>query len=419
MILSMKKLLVLLILCLNLSLNLSLNLFSQGVSINTTGASGDNSAMLDVSSTSQGLLIPRMTTIQRDAIISPAISLLIFNTTTNCYESYVSGAWYSVSCPTPCSPPLAPATGTNTPGSNQVVWSWNTAAGATGYKWGTTSSYTSAKDAGTSNSYTQTGLTCNSSYTLYVWAYNFCGYSSALVLTSATSICGAQCGTQIWTAANLNTGTTVPAHTEQTIAGQKWCYGDIPANCTTYGGLYEWASAMNIDYSYNNNWATVTIGIANETCDPCGPSTSHGGVQGICPNGFHIPSDMEWSRYEYCLENTIDPKGNTSLATFQTTGTWCGSTTPGVGPGDKMKGGGTAMWGSTDTGTNSSGFNALPGGNIYYGSSSGLNLHGYYQSVTEQWATTMWHRVLLAGSAQVARTEYYKIMAMSVRCLQD
>jgi hypothetical protein len=76
--------------------------FSQGVAVNNTVAPADNSAILDISSTSQGLLIPRMTTAQRDAISSPSLSLLIFNTTTNCFEAYVNGLWYSVSCPYSC-----------------------------------------------------------------------------------------------------------------------------------------------------------------------------------------------------------------------------------------------------------------------------------------------------------------------------
>jgi hypothetical protein len=79
------------------------NCFSQGVSINTTGAASDNSAILDISSTSQGLLVPRLTTVQRDDISSPALSLLIFNTTTNCFESFVNGLWYSISCQPICS----------------------------------------------------------------------------------------------------------------------------------------------------------------------------------------------------------------------------------------------------------------------------------------------------------------------------
>ena len=55
-------------------------IYSQGVSINTTGASASSDAMLDVSSTNSGLLIPRMTEAERDAIGSPSTSLLIYQT---------------------------------------------------------------------------------------------------------------------------------------------------------------------------------------------------------------------------------------------------------------------------------------------------------------------------------------------------
>lgn len=62
----------------------SYNVYSQlGVSINKDGTPADPSAMLDVSSTNQGMLLPQMTTSQRDAIVSPATGLLIYNLTTN------------------------------------------------------------------------------------------------------------------------------------------------------------------------------------------------------------------------------------------------------------------------------------------------------------------------------------------------
>jgi len=61
-------------------LTLSTNIFAQGVGINTAGADADASAILDVSSTTQGFLLPRMTEAQKDAISSPATGLLIFQT---------------------------------------------------------------------------------------------------------------------------------------------------------------------------------------------------------------------------------------------------------------------------------------------------------------------------------------------------
>jgi Protein of unknown function (DUF1566) len=59
---------------------LSADVYSQGTSINTTGTAADASAILDVSSTTQGMLVPRMTQVQRTAISTPATGLLIYQT---------------------------------------------------------------------------------------------------------------------------------------------------------------------------------------------------------------------------------------------------------------------------------------------------------------------------------------------------
>ncbi len=63
----------------------------------------DASAMLDVVSTNKGFLPPRMTTAQRDAIVSPAVGLVIYNTSTNCLNFYNGTGWYS-SCGSPAFP---------------------------------------------------------------------------------------------------------------------------------------------------------------------------------------------------------------------------------------------------------------------------------------------------------------------------
>jgi hypothetical protein len=163
--------------------------FSQGVSINKSGLGADASAILDISSSSTGLLIPRMTTSDRNAISSPALSLLIFNTTTNCFEAYVNGIWYSVSCPPPCSSPSSPVAGSSVPSSGSIVWNWGSVSGANAYKWSTANNYLSAIDNGSVTSYTQSGLKCNTGYSSYVWAYNSCGNSSPLILSQVTSAC--------------------------------------------------------------------------------------------------------------------------------------------------------------------------------------------------------------------------------------
>jgi len=66
-----------------LSFGLAPHLLAQSVSVNTSGSLADTSAMLDVSSTTKGFLMPRMTTSQQNAIVLPATGLSIFNTTLN------------------------------------------------------------------------------------------------------------------------------------------------------------------------------------------------------------------------------------------------------------------------------------------------------------------------------------------------
>ena len=97
----MKKLILSLpILVIALLLMLSINAFSQNVGINSDGSVPDNSAMLDIKSTTKGFLPPRMTTAQRDAIVSPASGLVIFNTTTNSLEYKSSTGWVSLTTAT-------------------------------------------------------------------------------------------------------------------------------------------------------------------------------------------------------------------------------------------------------------------------------------------------------------------------------
>jgi len=70
---------------------------AQNVSISPTGNAPDNSAALDIRDyTNKGVLIPRLTTAQRNAIPSPALSLLIFNLTTGCYEFWDGSNWIAL-----------------------------------------------------------------------------------------------------------------------------------------------------------------------------------------------------------------------------------------------------------------------------------------------------------------------------------
>lgn len=69
------------------------NARAQGLAVNTTGTPALGSAMLDVSSNEKGVLIPRMTTAQRTAIIAPATSLLVFDTDLSQFAYYTGTEW--------------------------------------------------------------------------------------------------------------------------------------------------------------------------------------------------------------------------------------------------------------------------------------------------------------------------------------
>jgi len=70
--------------------------FAQNVGINANGAVPDNSALLDVSSTSKGFLAPRMNTTQMNSIGSPAAGLMVFNTDSSRYFCYTGSAWLKI-----------------------------------------------------------------------------------------------------------------------------------------------------------------------------------------------------------------------------------------------------------------------------------------------------------------------------------
>jgi uncharacterized protein (TIGR02145 family) len=134
-----------------------------------------------------------------------------------------------------------------------------------------------------------------------------------------------QIGTQCWMAEGLNIGTKITS-INQSDNGiiEKFCYQDNEAYCDLYGGYYQWDEMMQ--------YGTTP------------------GSQGICPYGWHVPSDVE-----YCtLTQFIDPTVNCAIIGWS-----------GTDAGLKMKS--TSGWSGGGNGTNSSGFTALPGGYITSG----------------------------------------------------
>ncbi|MBP6979394.1 MAG: hypothetical protein KBB71_13900, partial [Lentimicrobiaceae bacterium] len=205
------------------------------------------------------------------------------------------------------------------------------------------------------------------------WLYEGQSYSTVLI------------GSQCWFQENLNVGTMIISNTEgflQTDNGviEKYCYNNVANYCDTYGGLYEWPEAMQY--------------VTTE------------GAQGICPEGWHIPTHGEF----------------TVLTDFLG-GWWIA--------GGKMKSTGTieegtGLWHTPNTGaTNESGWTGHPGGNRvgWEGSFNSLGELGWWFTSTEGSPTEAARRILYSNEARVGAIEiydgFYKTMGYSIRCLQD
>ena len=173
----------------------TIHCFSQGVGINIAGSPSNPKAILDVDvagmSSKAGILFPRITTAERNAITAPIPeSLLIYNTDTHCFEANYNSNWVAFGCINCLVSPAAPTSGNNIPSGTKILWSWNAVNGVAGYQWNTSSTYPGAGvNELTNPAYTQTGLECNTSYNLYVWTYNNCGNSSMTPLAQNSGSC--------------------------------------------------------------------------------------------------------------------------------------------------------------------------------------------------------------------------------------
>ena len=187
-------------------------------------------------------------------------------------------------------------------------------------------------------------------------------------------------GTQSWLGQNLKTtrfndGQAISLvtnnNTWDTLTNPAYCwYDNNQAYKEPYGALY--------------NWYAV---------DPA----SNGG-KNICPEGWHVPSDEEWT----ALTNSL---GGANVA------------------GGLLKESGTAHWNPPNTGaTNETGFTALPGG--YRGTAGSfveMGVDGRWHSSTGHptFMGSAYYRNMTSNSAQVYRHYLGKKMGFSVRCLKD
>ena len=188
------------------------------------------------------------------------------------------------------------------------------------------------------------------------------------------------CG-QCWMAENLNTGAMMTVDVAAGPAGnkqpdddtiQKFCMGDAPASCAAHGGLYQWLEAMD-HTTYQS--------------------------EGICPSGWHIPSDDEWKTLEINL--------GMSAADADEQSEWRGTD-----EGDQLKDGGAANFDAPLVGYAAS----VMGG--YYDFANDGTSCGFWASSAS--GGNAWFRALHEDHSEIYRALYEQDEeALSVRCLRD
>jgi hypothetical protein len=325
------------------------NFYNNGGSLGVGTTAPDASSKLEVNSTTQGFLPPRMTTSQRDAIVSPAIGLVVFNTTTNCLNFFVGSGW-NETCGTLIT------TGTlsslNCAGAS-ITGSLTSGTAASGvsasvpYTGGNGGSYAAQMITSTG----VTGLTAilaagslaNGSGSL---SFAISGTPSTSGTASfALTIGGQSCTFTIPVQVNLvalypvgsvfcASGPTVIVDVTNPATGKTWMDRNLGASqaatsstdASSYGDLYQWgrrsdghqcrtsattATLSSTDTPANGNFILVPA----NPFDWRSPQNANlwqgvNGVNNPCPSGYRIPTEIELNA------ERLSWSANTSVGAF-------------------------------------------------------------------------------------------------------
>ena len=208
-----------------------------------------------------------------------------------------------------------------------------------------------------------------------------------------------QIGDQCWMRENLRTtryadGTSIAqGGTTFYVVAYYWYYPDgNPSNKSTYGLLYNWKAVMR-----------------NSTSSDANPS----GVKGICPTGWHVPSDAEWTqllRYvgnRYHESNCMCGNGRVQIAkSLASTIGWPASESE-------------CAIGNNPSRNNATGFSAVPADHCYYDGYGSFGYGATFWSATEDGSSYAYDRSLYYDNAYVDRNDLSKSSCSSVRCLRD
>ena len=190
-------------------------------------------------------------------------------------------------------------------------------------------------------------------------------------------------GEQTWMAENLNYADSVKT---LSLRGKSWCYNGDAKKCDVAGRLYTWAAAID------------SVKLANDADNPqdCGHGKTcslPAKVQGICPSGWHLPSNEEWK----ALFTAVGGQSTAGMFLRSQSG-----------------------WNNNRNGPNTFGFSVLPVGQAYengYCSYDGEN--AFIWSITEDVSTRAYSMYIRYGSEYANLTADYKYYGFSVRCLKD
>lgn len=397
------------VIVLSIFLIIGISSFAQ-VAVNSDGSLPANSAMLDISSTTKGFLPPRMTQNQIALITTPANGLIVYCTTDDKFYAYVAGAnvWkeimYGTGAIIPVIAPTVATTSATVLTSTTVSCGGNVVSDGGALVTARGVCYSTSPNPTINDSHTNDGsgtgvfasnlsnLTANTLYYARAYATNIAGtaYGNEVnfnTLSAAGFTCGSSftdsrdnqvyttvlIGSQCWMKQNLNIGTRINQAQLQTDNGiiEKYCFGNLESNCNIYGGLYQWEEMMQY--------------LPTE------------GVQGICPSGWHLPTDGEWTTVTTFL-------GGTAGGKMKSTGTLAA---------------GTGLWNAPNyLATNESGFTAYPGGFTYGSPGNEIHNYGYWWSSTQIPVDGAYYRYMYFLTEGVYREVHNKYpYGYSVRCV--
>ena len=207
-----------------------------------------------------------------------------------------------------------------------------------------------------------------------------------------------QIGDQCWFAENLRNdlyanGDSIPAN----LSDEAWM--DTSNGATTTYGEDAGCSASAPDF---------------DACDPSASLEAYGRLynwyavvdgRGLCPSGWHTPSDTEWMDVEMALGMSEADAGSTF---------WRGTD-----QGDQMKA--TTGWADDGNGTNTSGMTLKPGGYRYGFDEAEFVIAGNFASMwtASEGTWGAYCRLFMDASAKIKREQESKEFGMSVRCVQD